>query len=222
MYKQQNLFDYDTRMQRDSSLSIREKAETYGLSHLDNSELIALVTGMDLDEVKKAIEIYKGVKNTLAALDEKKSLKNLKAGAVLKLAQIAFTEEIEYTVLNSASKAGYYCMAKISHLPYEVFCVIFLDAQNRVLRFEEVAKGTVNESPVYPRQVLSIAIEKNSRCNSLILTHNHPGGSLQISEADLEVTRRIKTAANALDIRITDHIIVADNGYTSMLEKGLI
>lgn len=222
MYKQQDLLRKNSKIFKGSSVCIREKAESYGIAVLDPSELIALVTGIKLDEVKKIVGVYRSVKNTLAAMEGNGSIKNIKAAAVLKLAQIAFTEDIEHTVLNTVEKAGNYCVGKLAHLPYEVFCILCLDLQNRLLRFEEVSRGTVNEALVSPRDVLSFAIEKNSRCTGLILAHVHPGGSLEPSMQDIDATKRIKAAAEVFGIKVLDHIIVADNKFTSLAEKGLI
>jgi len=101
MYKQQDLLRKNSKICKVSPVSIREKAENYGIAVLDHSELIALLTGMNIEEVKKTVEIYRSVKNTLAVMEGDRSIKNIKAAAVLKLAQIVFTEDIEHTVLNT-------------------------------------------------------------------------------------------------------------------------
>ena len=222
MYKQQDLIRKNSRICRSSEISVREKAQSYGVSALDTSELIALLTGVKIEEVRKVMGTYRSVKNTLAAMEGADSMKNIKATAALRIAQIAFTEDLEHTVLDSPEKAGQYLIGKMSHMTNEVFCILCLDSQNRLLRFEEICRGTVSETPVYPRQVLSFALEKNSRCVGIILAHVHPGGSPEPSKHDIEVTKKLKTAADVFGVKVLDHIIVADNKYISLAGKGLI
>lgn len=98
--------------------------------------------------------------------------------------------------------------------------MICLDAQNRVNYAALVHEGTINEAPVYPRLIVETALRHQA--NSVILAHNHPGGSLQPSQADIEVTKRITAALEAISIGVVDHIIVAGERYVSFAEKGLI
>lgn len=126
----------------------------------------------------------------------------------------------EKPVLNSSSKAGDYAASLFTGRTYEAFYVICLDSQNRVNFADMVHEGTINEAPVYPRLIVETALRHQA--NSVILAHNHPGGSLQPSAADTEVTKRITTALDAISIKVVDHIIVAGDKYTSFAEKGLI
>ena len=123
-------------------------------------------------------------------------------------------------VLNSSSKAGEYAVSLFAGRTYEAFFVICLDAQNRVNNAALVHEGTINEAPVYPRLIVEAALRHQA--NTVILAHNHPGGSLQPSGADIEVTKRITTALEAISINVMDHIIVAGDKYVSFAEKGLI
>ncbi|HOM03806.1 MAG TPA: DNA repair protein RadC [Acetivibrio sp.] len=123
-------------------------------------------------------------------------------------------------VLNSSSKAGEYAVSLFAGRTYEAFFVICLDAQNRVNYAALVHEGTINEAPVYPRLIVETALRHQA--NSVILAHNHPGGSLQPSQADIEVTKRITAALEAISIGVVDHIIVAGERYVSFAEKGLI
>lgn len=126
----------------------------------------------------------------------------------------------EKPVLNSSAKAGDYATSLFTGRTYEAFYVICLDSQNRVNFADLTHEGTINEAPVYPRLVVESALRHQA--NSVILCHNHPGGSLQPSTADIEVTKRIVTALDAIGIKVADHIIVAGDKYTSFAEKGLI
>lgn len=123
-------------------------------------------------------------------------------------------------VLNSSSMAGEYVVSLFTGRTYEVFYVICLDAQNRVNYAALVHEGTINEAPVYPRLIVETALRHQA--NSVILAHNHPGGSLQPSSDDIQVTKKIKMALEAISIGVIDHIIIAGDKYTSFAEKGLL
>lgn len=123
-------------------------------------------------------------------------------------------------VLDSSTKAGEYAISLFTGRTYEAFYVISLDARNRVNYAALVHEGTINEAPVYPRLIVETALRHQA--NSVILAHNHPGGSLQPSQADKEVTRRIAAALEAISIRVTDHVIVAGEKYYSFAEHGLL
>jgi len=123
-------------------------------------------------------------------------------------------------VLNSSSKAGEYAVSLFTGRTYETFFVICLDSQNRVNYAALVHEGTINEAHVYPRLIVETALRHQA--NSVILAHNHPGGSLQPSSDDIEITKSIATAIEAISIKINDHIIVAGDKYLSFAEKGLI
>ncbi len=126
----------------------------------------------------------------------------------------------EKPVLNSSSLAGEYAVSLFAGRTYEAFYVICLDAQSRVNSAALVHEGTINEAPVYPRLIVEAALRHQA--NSVILSHNHPGGSLQPSKADIEVTKRIKAALEAISIKVVDHIIVGGDKFTSFAEKGLM
>jgi len=126
----------------------------------------------------------------------------------------------EKPVLDSSSKAGEYVMSLFTGRIYEVFFIICLDAQNRVNYAALVHEGTINEAPVYPRLIVEMALRHQA--NSVILAHNHPGGSLRPSGADIEVTKRITTALESISIKVVDHIVVAGDKYFSFAEQGLI
>lgn len=122
--------------------------------------------------------------------------------------------------LNNTAKAGEYLVALFSGRQYEAFYVVCLDAQNRVNHPCMVHEGTIDQAPVYPRLIVEAALRHQA--HSVILAHNHPGGSLEPSQADLNVTRKIVTALEAISIRVLDHIIVADGKYFSFADHGLI
>jgi len=123
-------------------------------------------------------------------------------------------------VIDSSTTAGQYAVSLFAGRMYEAFYLICLDSQNRVNFPELIQEGTINESPVYPRLIVEAALRHQS--NSVILAHNHPGGSMKPSQADIEVTDRIRIALEAISIHVIDHIIVAGDKYVSFAEKGLL
>ncbi len=126
----------------------------------------------------------------------------------------------EKTVLNSTTKAGEYTMALFTGRLNEAFYVICLDSQNKVNQATLLHEGTINEAPVYPRLIVETALRHQAA--SIILAHNHPGGSQKPSQADLDVTRKIKLATEAIAIPVVDHIIVAGESYYSFAENRML
>ena len=122
--------------------------------------------------------------------------------------------------LSSSTKAGEYAVSLFVGRTYEVFYVICLDTQNRVNCAVLVHEGTINETPVYPRIIVEAVLRHQA--NSVILAHNHPGGSMRPSDADLQITKRITAALDAISVHVADHIIVAGDRYFSFAEKGLL
>ena len=127
----------------------------------------------------------------------------------------------EEDTLDTSSKAGEYFIRRLKgKVDKEVFEIAFLSAKNKVIATKTLFVGTINESPVYPREIIKEAL--NHDANSVMIAHNHPGGSLQPSRADIEATKRISVALKTVSIKLLDHIIVADNKYMSFAEKGFI
>ncbi|MGI6085338.1 MAG: RadC family protein [Acetivibrionales bacterium] len=123
-------------------------------------------------------------------------------------------------VVNSSSVAGNYAISLFAGRVYECFFIICLDSQNHVNHAALVHEGTINEAPVYPRIIVETALRH--KANSIILAHNHPGGSLKPSNADIDVTSKICQAMKAISVNVVDHIIVAGNRYFSFAEQGLL
>lgn len=122
--------------------------------------------------------------------------------------------------LNSSTKAGEYVVDLFTGRSYEVFYVLCLDAQNRLIHAVPVHEGTINEAPIYPRIIIETVL--NHKANSVILAHNHPGGSTKPSQADINATEQIAVALDSIQVRLVDHIIAAGDNYVSLAEKNLI
>ncbi|MBT8109516.1 MAG: DNA repair protein RadC [Gammaproteobacteria bacterium] len=113
-----------------------------------------------------------------------------------------------------------FLQSRMRHLDHELFCCLFLDNRHRVLGFEELFRGTIDGTSVYPREVVKEALAINAA--AVILAHNHPSGVAEPSQADERITRRLKSALDLVDIRLLDHLIIGDGKATSLARRGLI
>ncbi len=122
--------------------------------------------------------------------------------------------------IRSPADTEAFLMAKLRDLPHELFCCLYLDNRHRVLAFEELFRGTIDGTSVYPREVVKQALKVNAA--AIILAHNHPSGTAEPSQADERITRRVKSALELLDIRLLDHLVIGDGTCTSLASRGLI
>lgn len=124
------------------------------------------------------------------------------------------------TALGSPAAVRDYLRLKLVAEPNEIFAVVFLDNQHRVLAFEPLFKGTVDQTSVYPRVVVQRALALNA--SALILVHQHPSGNTEPSAADRAITERLKSALATVDVRVLDHFIVGKGSPYSFAEAGLL
>ena len=122
--------------------------------------------------------------------------------------------------LSSPQMVRDFLRIKLGTLEHEVFAVIHLDAQNRVIDYVEMFRGTVSQTSLYPREVVKESLARNSA--ALILVHNHPSGVAEPSRADEMLTQTLKSALALVDVRVLDHLIVAGDNILSFAERGLI
>jgi len=113
-----------------------------------------------------------------------------------------------------------YLRLSLSSLPYEVFVALLLDSQNRLLAADELFRGTLAQTSVYPREVVKAALSRNAA--AVIFAHNHPSGVAEPSRADELLTQSLKQALSLVDIRTLDHFIVAGQRVVSLAERGLV
>ena len=111
-------------------------------------------------------------------------------------------------------------LTRLRDRPHEVFCCLYLDNRHRVILFEEMFRGTIDGTSVYPREVVKMALQVNAA--AVILAHNHPSGIADPSQADERITRRVKAALNLVDIRLLDHWVIGDGISTSLASRGLL
>ncbi len=143
----------------------------------------------------------------------------LRAG--LELARRSVAEDLRHRdALASPEQVGHYLALSLQHCPQEVFAVLFLDARNRLLAAEELFRGTLSQTVVYPREVARRALERNAA--AVILAHNHPSGLAEPSQADRLLTEALKRTLQCLDIPVLDHLIVAGGRRYSFAEHGLL
>jgi DNA repair protein RadC len=137
--------------------------------------------------------------------------------AALRLMRVELQER---PVLNSWDKLIDYCSAHVVYNKIEEFHILFLDRKNVLIQHERQQRGTIDHTPVYPREVVKRALELNA--SALILVHNHPSGDPTPSKADIAVTQDVKKAAAALGVTVHDHVIIAGNHHTSLRDLGLL
>ena len=141
--------------------------------------------------------------------------------AVMELARRALAQQLRTReVFDSPDAVKHYLQLHLAHKPHEVFAVLFLDSQHRLLALEEMFRGTLTQTSVYPREVVLRALHHHAA--AVVLAHNHPSGSVQPSRADEALTQALKNTLALIDVRVLDHIIVAPGQALSMAEQGLI
>ena len=209
----------------------REKLLARGAQALSDVELLAILlrTGMAGKNVfQLAAELLapNGVAGLLQASAQSLRLvkglgpaKQAELLAVLELARRALQQQLEQReVFHSPVAIRHYLQLHLAHKSHEVFAVLFLDNQNRLLAMEELFRGTLSQTSVYPREVVMRALHHQAA--SVVLSHNHPSGSVQPSRADEHLTQTLKASLALVDVRVLDHIIVGQGQSFSMAEQG--
>lgn len=135
-------------------------------------------------------------------------------------AYIECTEGTVGSTIRSPTDTEDFLKARIGGLDHEAFCVVYLDNRHRVIEFQELFRGTIDGTSVYPREVVKEALLVNAA--AIILAHNHPSGVAEPSQADERITKRLKAALELVDIRVLDHIIIGGGKSTSMASRGLL
>jgi DNA repair protein RadC len=141
--------------------------------------------------------------------------------ALRELARRYFEETLPMgEAIRSPADTETFLLARLRDRPHEVFCCLYLDNRHRVLLFEELFRGTIDGTSVYPREVVKQALKINAA--AIILAHNHPSGVAEPSQADERITRRVKSALELVDIRLLDHLVIGDGTSTSLASRGLL
>lgn len=211
----------------------RERLLALGAAPLSDAELLAVLlrTGM---QGKSAVELarellgrFGGIAGLLgagAALEEVKGLgsaKRAQLAAAIELARRSLHEDLKSaSALTSPGAVRDYLRLALGGREHEVFICIWLDAQHRVALAEELFRGTLTQTSVYPREVVKAALSANAA--AVIFAHNHPSGVAQPSQADELLTRNLKEALSLIDVKVLDHFIVAGSQAISFAERGLL
>lgn len=213
----------------------REKLLQKGPAALTDAELLAIFlrvgvkgkTAVDL--ARDLLQEFGSLRALLEADYERFKLshglgtaKYASLQAVLEMARRHLREELQRTdALLSPDATRRFLSHTLRAYPHEVFACLLLDNQNRVIRFEELFRGTIDGASVYPREVVKVALAHNAA--AVIFAHNHPSGIAEPSDADKFITQRLKQALGLLDIRVLDHVIVGDGEQAySFADHGLI
>ncbi len=212
----------------------REKLIELGAEALSDAELLAIflrvgVTGKSAVDLARDLltqfgslnGIFAATENELSQVHGIGTSKYVQLQAIFEMSRRALSEQLQQRdVFKSPQAVRDYLVLKLGSLTKEVFLVLFLDTQNRLLASEEMFSGSLSETSVYPREVLKRALHHNAA--SVIFAHNHPSGIAQQSQADELLTKQLKQALALVDVRVLDHFIVAGNNTLSFSERGLL
>lgn len=212
----------------------REKLIHQGAEALTDAELLAIFlrTGTQgisaVELARQVLEQFGGLRALLSASREEfcqgfglGDAKYTQLQAVLEMSKRHLKEQLKRdTVFSSAEHVRNYLSSQLRHSQREVFAVLFLDSQHRLIRYQELFMGTIDAAAVYPREVVKAALQYNSA--AVILAHNHPSGVAEPSQADISITEKIKQALDLVDVRLLDHFVVGDGSPVSLAERGLL
>ncbi|MGB1091743.1 MAG: RadC family protein [Oceanobacter sp.] len=212
----------------------REKLLAQGPDALSDAELLAIFlrTGIKgksaVDMARELLNDFGGLRPLLTA-DQQTfcqpmglgSAKYAQLQAVLEMARRHLAEQLQRgDALTSPDLTRQYLVSRIRDLPHEVFVCLFLDNQNRVMKYKELFRGTIDGAAVYPREVVKQALAENAA--AVIFAHNHPSGVAEPSQADRHITRRLTDALSLVDIRVLDHLVIGNGELVSFAERGWI
>jgi DNA repair protein RadC len=214
----------------------RERLLALGAQALSDAELLAIFLRVGIkgkSAVDLARDLLARVDGSLARLAETPPpdlpklpglgpAKAAQLAATLELARRALTEDMKARdLMSSPGAARDWLKLKLGGLSHEVFGALWLDAQNRLIGWDELFRGTLTQTSVYPREVVKQALTRNAA--AVILAHNHPSGLTEPSAADETLTRNLKEALGLVDVRVLDHFIVAGRAVPlSFAERGLV
>jgi len=212
----------------------RERLRRHGPGVLTDAELLAVLLrtgtrGCNAIELgRKLLKEFNGLRGLFAASTEElraiPGLGDVKTGqlhAILELARREIAETLNRDdVLNTPGAVKQYCSLTLGHRDIECCMALYLDTRNRLIATTMLSEGTLAQTVVYPREIVRSALRLHAA--SVILSHNHPSGNPEPSDADERLTRQVKSALALVDIRLLDHIVVAGRITTSLAERGLV
>ena len=210
----------------------REKLLLYGADRLSDAEILAILLRNGSQQLN-AVDLARELINTFGSLRallsaSSKQICRLPGIGPVKYAQLQAAAELSRRlakenlhrgpVLTNPDITREYLTQQLSDRNYEVFAVLMLDSQHRVIQFIELFRGTINSASVYPRELVELVLNKNAA--AVILCHNHPSGVAEPSQADKSITTRIQKALETIEVNVLDHLVVGDRDIVSFAERG--
>lgn len=212
----------------------RERLLSQGASKLSNAELLAIFLRTGIAG-KTALDLARDLLIKFGSIDkimeaDFDSFSGIKGLGIAKYCQLQATLELVRRSLSCkvAESPGFtnpslvreYLLTHFPRSENELFACVFLDNKNKLIEFEIIFRGTINQAQVYPRVIAQSCLKKNAA--AVILAHNHPSGCKQPSESDKRITRNLTDTLRLIDVRVLDHFIIAGNDTFSMLENGMM
>ncbi len=212
----------------------REKLLAQGATQLSDAELLAIFlrTGLPgvsaVDLAKRLLTSFGDLRALLSCdADTFCSAKGLgiakyvQLQATLEMAKRYYALQLERTdVFASVEETSFYLTSQLRDEEREVFALLLLDSQHQLIEYKPLFYGSIDSAPVYPRDIVKLVLDK--RAAAVILAHNHPSGVAEPSQADKQITQRIKSALALIDVCVLDHLIVGDGQIVSFAQRGLL
>ncbi len=210
----------------------REKLLAHGANHLSDAELLAIFLRVGtrgksaVDLARELISHFGSLRALVNAPLEQfceihgmGSAKYVQLQASVELSKRFLLQNLqEGDAINSAQEAKRFLQLRMSAYKKEVFAALFLNSQHHVISFKELFFGSIDQAPVYTRDLVEATIKQHAA--ALIIAHNHPSGDPSPSQADIHITRKIKDALELIDVKLLDHLIIGHNKVTSLAELG--
>lgn len=212
----------------------RERLLQHGPAMLSNAELLAIFLRTGI-QGKTALDLARDLLHNFGGLDKVlesdfKSFTRLKGLGVAKFCQLQATLELvrrhhackvsESLSFNNHELARNYLLNHFTQLENEHFACLLLDNNHKLIKFEQLFSGTINQAQVYPRVVAQTCLKNNAA--AVIFAHNHPSGCLKVSESDQQITQKLVKVLEMIDVRVLDHFIVGKNEVYSLAQNGFM
>jgi DNA repair protein RadC len=213
----------------------REKLLANGIRSLSNTELVAILIGSGTKEIS-AVDLAREILNradnnlnllgkfTVNNLSKLKGIGQAKAVSIIAALELGrrrkLSEVLERPKITSSKDVYELVFPLLADLPHEEFWILLLNRSNKIIDKVKISQGGVTGTVIDVKMIFKNAVERLA--SSLIICHNHPSGNSEPSGSDLEITRKLKEAAIIMDIKLLDHVIIANNLYFSFLDEGLL
>ncbi|MGV6988230.1 RadC family protein [Testudinibacter sp. P80/BLE/0925] len=215
-----------------NELMPREKLLQYGCEALSDQELLAIflrtgIKGCPVMELAQQVLQHFGSLRRLLNADQQAFCRMRGLGvtqfiqlqASKEMTRRYLQQELQYQIqFNDSDNVRLYLQSELEQRQREVFLVLFLDSQHRLIKQEQMFLGSINSAYIHPREIVKTALDCNAA--ALILAHNHPSGIAEPSDADRDITRKIQRACELIDVRVLDHFVIGHGCYRSFCELG--